>query len=265
MSEGPDQATRAARELTRRIGVDHHDVLVILGSGLAEVAETLGSGCPSTLLSTLPHFSTFTAPGHRAEAWSVPIGPSRVLILAGRSHLYEGADLSDVVHPLRTGLATGCGTVILTAAVGGLHDDLPAGALVTVADQINLTGRTPLEGPQFIDMVDAYDAELRQIALATPGVTLDQRAAVYAQVNGPQFETPAEAAMLRALGADVVGMSMALETIAARHSGARVLGLAVVTNASAARDVGPGDIETVGAAAVPAVADVVRHVVMSIS
>ena len=265
MSEGPDQATRAARELTRRIGVDHHDVLVILGSGLAEVAETLGSGCPSTLLSTLPHFSTFTAPGHRAEAWSVPIGPSRVLILAGRSHLYEGADLSDVVHPLRTGLATGCGTVILTAAVGGLHDDLPAGALVTVADQINLTGRTPLEGPQFIDMAEAYDPDLRRVALATPDSILDPRDAVYAQVSGPQFETAAEAAMLRTLGADVVGMSMALETIAARHSGARVLGLAMVTNASGAPGVEMEDVEKVAVVAVPTVADVVQHVVRSIT
>jgi purine-nucleoside phosphorylase len=263
MNEAADRAARTAGELARRIGVDHHDVLVILGTGLTGVAETLGPSCPSTQLDTLPYFPPYTAPGHRAEGWSVPLGDRRVLILAGRRHLYEGLELADVVHPLRTGLATGCRTVILTAAAGSLHDDLPTGSLVAVADQLNLSGHTPLDGPEFVDMVGAYDAELRAIALGTADVVIDPRPAVYAQVRGPQFETPAEAAMLRALGADVVGMSMALETIAARQVGARVVGLAMVTNAAAGTDGSLEDIARVAVGSVPAVAAVIRHVVMS--
>jgi purine-nucleoside phosphorylase len=263
MSEAPDRAARTATELARRIGVDHHDVLLILGSGLAGVAEFLGPDCPSTPLEHLPHFPPYSAPGHRAEAWSVPLGQRRLLILAGRRHLYEGLDLADVVHPLRMGLASGCDTVILTAAVGALHDGLPDGTLAIVADQLNLTGRTPVEGPQFVDMVDAYDPVLRTTALATPDVELAPAGVVYAQVPGPQFETPAEAAMLRLLGADVVGMSMALETIAARQAGARVLGLAMITNASAGSAVSTESISAVALQSVATVAAVVRHVVMS--
>jgi purine-nucleoside phosphorylase len=149
--------------------------------------------------------------------------------------------------------------------VGGLHDDLPAGSLVAVADQINLTGQTPLSGPEFVDMVGAYDPELRAIALATPDVVLDPRPAVYAHVPGPQFETPAEVHMLRTIGADVVGMSMGLETIAARHVGARVLGLAMVTNAAAGVNVTTDDIGRVANQAASTVAAVVRHVVLSLS
>jgi purine-nucleoside phosphorylase len=265
MSETPDRADRTAGELARRIGVDHHDVLLVLGTGLTDVAEYLGSDCPSTPLDHLPYFPPYSAPGHRAEAWSVPLGERRLLILGGRRHLYEGAELADVVHPVRMGLASGCQTVILTAAVGSLHDGLPGGTLATVADQINLTGRTPIAGPEFVDMVDAFDPELRATALATPEVELHPAGVVYAQVPGPQFESPAEAAMLRTLGADVVGMSMALETIAARQAGAHVLGLAMVTNASAGRDVSPEAIGAVALHSVPSVAGVVRHVVMSMA
>jgi purine-nucleoside phosphorylase len=153
--------------------------------------------------------------------------------------------------------------VILTAAVGGIREDLPTGSVMAVSDHLNLTGRSPLSGPEFVDMVGAYAPRLRAAALATPGVpTLAE--GVYAQVPGPQFETPAEVRMLRTLGADVVGMSMAFETIAARHAGAEVLGLAVVTNEAAGASMGTEDIATAGAGAVPAVADIIRHVVVSL-
>ena len=113
--------------------------------------------------------------------------------------------------------------------------------------------------PEFVDMVGAYEPGLRAQALATPGVPA-LASGVYAQVPGPQFETPAEIRMLRTLGADVVGMSMAFETIAARHAGAAVLGLAVVTNAAAGTDLGLPDIAQVGAGAAPEVAQIIRHV-----
>jgi purine-nucleoside phosphorylase len=265
MSDAADRPARTARELTRRIGVDHHDVLVILGSGLADTAEILGSAGPSIPLATLPFFPRYTATGHHAKGWSVPIGTKQVLIFAGRCHLYEGIDLDEVVHPLRTGIAAGCTTVILTAAVGGIRPDLATGSIVVVDDQINLTGRSPLSGPEFIDLVDAYAPHLRDLALATPHIpALQSTPAVYAQVPGPQFETPAEVRMLRTMGADVVGMSMALETIAARQAKAEVLGLAVVTNGAAAADATTDQISQVGGATAPAIADIIRHVVVSL-
>jgi purine-nucleoside phosphorylase len=243
--------------------VERHDVLVILGTGLASVAERLGASGPSIPLATLPFFPRYTATGHHAQGWSVPIGDKMVLVFAGRCHAYEGIDLSEVVHPLRTGIAAGCSTVILTAAVGGIREDLPTGSVMAVSDHLNLTGRSPLSGPEFVDMVGAYSPDLRARALSTTDVPA-LATGVYAQVPGPQFETPAEVRMLRTLGADVVGMSMAFETIAARHAGAEVLGLAVVTNEAAGAASGSTDIAAVGAAAVPVVADVIRHVVMSL-
>jgi purine-nucleoside phosphorylase len=263
MADATDNATRTARELARRTGVERHDVLVILGTGLAPAAEQLGAAGPSIPLATLPFFPRYTATGHHAQGWSVPIGDKMVLVFAGRCHAYEGIDLSEVVHPLRTGIAAGCSTVILTAAVGGIREDLVTGSVMAVADHLNLTGRSPLSGPEFVDMVGAYAPGLRAQALATPGVPA-LATGVYAQVLGPQFETPAEIRMMRTLGADVVGMSMAFETIAARHAGADVLGLAVVTNEAAGASSGTADIAAAGAGAVPVVAEIIRHVVVSL-
>ncbi len=269
MEDATDPAARSARELARRIGTDHHDVLVVLGTGLSGVAELLGAGDDSLPLDTLPSFPPYTAAGHRAHGWSVPIQGRQVLIFGGRSHLYEGIEPAEAVHPLRTGIAAGCRTVILTAAVGGIRDDLSPGSVMVVEDQLNLTGRSPLSGPSFIDMVDAYSPRLRELALSTAepaGKLISPRPGVYAQVSGPQFETPAEVSMLRQAGADVVGMSMALETIAARAAGAEVLGLAVVTNAAAttASLTEITAISSIGAASAPVVAAIVRHVIGSL-
>jgi purine-nucleoside phosphorylase len=272
MDDATDRAVRSARELARRIGTEHHDVLVVLGSGLSGAAEVLGAGEDSVPLDTLPSFPHFGAAGHRAHGWSVEIGGRRVLVMGGRCHLYEGVDPAEAVHPVRTGVAAGCSTVILTATAGGLREDLVTGTVLVVEDHLNLTGRSPLVGPFFVDMVDAYSPKLRALALATPGgsgAAISPNPGVYAQVTGPQFESPAEVRMLRQMGADVVGMSMALETIAARRDAAEVLGLAVVTNGAASADTGAlpelAAISAVGAAAVPTVAGIVRHVVGSLA
>ncbi|MFZ0249195.1 MAG: purine-nucleoside phosphorylase [Acidimicrobiales bacterium] len=270
MEDAADRAAHSARELGRRLGIDHHDVLVLLGSGLSGTAEALGAGEDSVPLDTLPFFPAYTAGGHRAHAWSLEQNGLRLLILGGRCHLYEGLTPVEVVHPLRTGVAAGCRTVILTAAAGGIRDGLGPGSLLVVDDHLNLTGRSPLVGPDFVDLADAYAPRLRALALAAPepaAAVLASRAGVYAQLGGPQFETPAEIRMLRAMGADVVGMSMALEAIAARRAGAEVLGLALVTNPAAAADatIDVADIASVGSAAVPAVAAVIRHVVGSLA
>lgn len=269
MDDAADRAARSARELARRIGIEHHDVLVVLGTGLAGTARLLGSGDDGLPLDTLPFFPPFTAGGHVSLGWSVPLGSRRVLVFGGRSHLYEGHQPVDLVHPVRMAIAAGCTTVILSAASGGIRPDLGTGSIMVVEDHINLTGRSPLTGPAFVEMTDAYDPLLRNLALASPDPAarvLVREPGVYAQVSGPQLETPAEVRMLGMLGADVVGMSMALETIAARHAGARVLGLAVVTNPAAADGaaVDLTDVAGVGDGAGPAVAAVVRHVVGSL-
>jgi purine-nucleoside phosphorylase len=269
MQNPADLAARSARELARRIGTDHHDVLVVLGTGLTGVAEELGAGEESLPLDTLPSFPPYTAGGHRAHGWSLQVEGHQVLVFGGRCHLYEGIGPAEAVHPLRTGIAAGCTTVILTAAAGGIRADLTTGSLMVVEDHLNLTGRSPLSGPVHVDMADAYAPRLQELALSTPepsGTALSPQPGVYAQVAGPQFETPAEIRMLRTAGADVVGMSMALETIAARDAGAEVLGLALVTNPAAAKASSTDivAIAGVGAAAVPTVAAVVRHVVGSL-
>jgi purine-nucleoside phosphorylase len=271
MDDAADRAARSARELARRIGVEHHDVLVVLGSGLSGAAELLGCEEDWVPLDTLPFFPPYSVAGHRAHGWSVELAGRRLLVLGGRSHLYEGLEPAEVVHPLRTGIAAGCSTVILTAAAGGIREDLRPGTVMVLEDHLNLTGRSPLEGPDYVDMVDAYSPALRSLAVATPGPgaagAVAERPGVYAQVAGPQFETPAEIRMLTALGADAVGMSLALETIAARSAGVDVLGLAVVTNAAAASE-SPltelAQIAAVGAATAPTVAAIVRHVVGSL-
>lgn len=271
MDDAAERAARSARELARRIGVDRHDVLIVLGSGLSGVAELLGGEEDWVPLDTLPFFPHYTAVGHRSHGWSVELAGQRLLVLGGRSHLYEGLEPAEVVHPLRTGIAAGCSTAILTAAVGGIRDDLDPGSVLVLEDHLNLTGRSPLLGADFVDMVDAYSPALRARAAATPdpgaAAALAERPGVYAQVPGPQFETPAEIRMLKALGADVVGMSMALETIAARAAGVDVLGLAVVTNPAAAAEPPLSElaaIAAVGTAAAPAVAEIIRHVVGSL-
>jgi purine-nucleoside phosphorylase len=269
MQDALDRATRSARELARRIGVDHHDVLLVLGTGLSGVAEILSEGADPLPLDTLPFFPQFGGAGHRALGWSVPFGRRRLLVLGGRCHLYEGFGPDAAVHPVRTGIAAGCSTVILTAAAGSVREDLASGSLVVVEDHLNLTGQSPLSGPAFVDLVEAYSPSLRSLALTTPepaAAVVAPHPGVYAQVHGPQFETPAEVRMLRAAGADVVGMSMAIETIAARHGGAAVLGLALVTNMAAVSGALPEveAITSVGSVAGPHVAAVVRHVVGSL-
>jgi purine-nucleoside phosphorylase len=164
-----------------------------------------------------------------------------VMILAGRVHTYEGWDLSDVVFAVRTAVLSGCSRIALTNAAGGVGEGLEPGDLVLIRDHINLTGRNPLTGlndprlgPRFPDMSEVYPAPIRSRAVAIGervGVPLKE--GVYAWFLGPSYETPAEVQMAKRLGADLVGMSTVPEAIAARHMGAAVLGISLVTNLAA--------------------------------
>jgi purine-nucleoside phosphorylase len=260
-----EQARLAARELTRHTGTEHHDALVVLGTGLAPVARLLGAGDSPIDLTALPWSPRFTGIGQRPEAWSLEIGPARILVVAGRLHLYEGRTPAEAVHVVRTAMATGCHTVILTGSAGAVDPALTVGQVLAVADHLNLTATSPLTGipadhPQglpYVDLTDAWSARLRQLARQVePSIS----EGIFAQMPGPHLETPAEVRMLAALGADLVGMSMVPEVIAARHLGAEVLGLAVVTNPAAGTSPGPVQVDGLVDAAAGAVDTVARLV-----
>ncbi|MBL78224.1 MAG: purine-nucleoside phosphorylase [Acidimicrobiaceae bacterium] len=241
MSHDPEPfalADEAAAVLADRTGVDTHDVVLVLGSGWAAAADGLGDIVADVPMDELPGFPAPTVLGHRNSALSVRVGDTRALVLGGRAHLYEGHTASTCVHGIRTAIAAGCTEIVLTNAAGGLNPDWPVGQPVLIADQLNLTGASPLAGPapppdrpiRFTDLTTAYSTRLRALALEVDP-TLPE--GVYAGLLGGAFETPAEIRMLAGLGADLVGMSTVLETIAARHLGAEVLGISLVTNAAA--------------------------------
>lgn len=230
MTDPTALAERAAAAVAQRTGVARHDVAVVLGSGWAPAAEALGNPTAVVPMADLPGFTPPSALGHRGQVLSVPIGDHRVLVFLGRIHAYEGHDLAHVVHPVRTACAAGADTVVLTNAAGGLRADYTVGQPVLISDHLNLTARSPLVGPQFVDLVDAYAPHLRALARDVEPALSE---GVYAGLPGPHYETPAEIRMLRTLGADLVGMSTVHETIAARAEGAAVLAVSLVTNLAA--------------------------------
>ena len=231
-------AAASAARLTQLTGRTTHDVAVVLGSGWLPAADALGQADTEVTLAELGGFAEPTVAGHIPVARSMPVGSLRVLVFLGRTHLYEGYPVTAVVHGVRMAAAAGCRVVVLTNASGGIRDDLRPGQPVLISDQLNLTAQSPLSGPpppsgyhpRFTDLTDLYAARLRAIARqADPGLAQG----VYAALPGPHYETPAEIRMLRTCGADLVGMSTALEAIAARHLGAEVLGISLVTNVAA--------------------------------
>jgi purine-nucleoside phosphorylase len=231
-------AENAAIEIQSRTGGVSHDVAVVLGSGWAEASIGLGPADSQMFTNEIVGFVASTVEGHRGTIYSLTVGSSRVLLFLGRVHLYEGNDPATAVHGVRAAIMAGCNTVILTNAAGSLDPANGVGTGVVISDHLNLTGQSPLTGEsppepyasRFVDLTELYSPRLRQLAREVdPGLG----EGVYAALNGPHFETPAEIRMLRTMGADLVGMSTALEAIAARHLGAEVLGLSLVTNLAA--------------------------------
>ena len=229
--QSPEElAGQAAQALAVGTGVAHHDVAVVLGSGWRPAADALGSTEIELPITQLPGFQRPTAIGHGATARSLRIGPHRVLVLLGRTHLYEGHGAAAVAHATRTASAAGCHILVLTNAAGGIAEGLTVGQPVLISDQLNLTARSPLVGARFVDLTQLYSPRLRALAKHIDPTLVE---GVYAGLPGPHFETPAEIRMLRTLGADLVGMSTVLEAIAARAAGLEVFGLSLVTNLAA--------------------------------
>jgi purine-nucleoside phosphorylase len=230
--QGPLQvAAAAALAIAERSGCSRHDVALVLGSGWGPAADLLGRTETEIVATDLPGFSAPAVAGHKGVVRSVSIGDSgrRALVLP-RTHLYEGKGVRAVVHGVRTAAAAGCSVIVFTNGCGGLNTDWTPGTPVLIRDHLNLTGISPIEGAEFVDLTDLYSPRLRALCRA---VEPDLPEGVYAQFHGPQYETPAEVRMAGVLGADLVGMSTAIEAIAARQSGLEVLGLSLVTNLAA--------------------------------
>lgn len=216
------------------------DVLVVSGSGLAvDLGEPVAGPLP---LDELLPFPVHAVIGHPLAVELLAPGDGRhALYSRGRLHSYQGYSAHQVVYTVRLARLLGARTLLMTNAVGGLRADLSPGDLVLIEDQINLLGLNPLRGelpaawgPRFSDMVAAFDPVLRTLAREKgEELGIELKSGVYSALAGPSYETPAEVRMLRAMGADITGMSTALEVIAARHMGMRCLSISLVSNAAA--------------------------------
>jgi purine-nucleoside phosphorylase len=226
-----DVATIAAQEIADATGVARHDIALTLGSGWGKAADLIGETTHTLRAQDITGFSAPALAGHAGTLRSVllPSG-KRALVIGARTHYYEGHGVRRVVHSVRTAAATGASTMILTNGAGGIRESWTPGTPVLISDHINLTADSPLEGATFIDLTDLYSARLRDLARGIDG-TLDE--GVYCQFRGPHYETPAEVQMAKAIGGHIVGMSTALEAIAARQAGMEILGMSLITNLAA--------------------------------
>ena len=223
-------AQRAADRLAELTGVERHDVALVLGSGWLPAVDALGEATAEIDTTDLPGFSAAAVAGHAGKIRSIRAGDRNLLVFLSRTHFYEGKGVGAVVHPVRTAAAAGCRTIVLTNGCGGLRETWTPGTPVLISDHINLTARSPIEGANFVDLTDLYSSRLRALCREVDA-SLDE--AVYVQFPGPHYETPAEIGMARAIGGELVGMSTALEAIAAREAGMEVLGISLVTNLAA--------------------------------
>jgi purine-nucleoside phosphorylase len=234
------------------------DVAIVLGSGFSAVADDVKS--PRVVeygdIEGFP-MPMGAVPGHEGRLLIGTLGGKRAAVFSGRVHCYQGFSARQAAHPVLLAHALGAQTLVVTNASGGIDDDISPGDIVVIGDHLNLGGDSPLIGAtgpggatQFVGMTDAYDPELRALALvAAADADVDVVADLtYAWLRGPAYETPAEVEMLRRLGAGIVGMSTVPEVIAARALGLRVLGLSLVTNMAAGAAIAHDDVLDAGRA-----------------
>lgn len=260
-------AREAATALRERTGVNVHDVALTLGSGWSGAAELLGETVAEIPATDIPGFSAPALEGHVGTLRSIRLNshgseqPRHALVIGARTHYYEGHGVRAVVHGVRTAAAAGARTMVLTNGCGGLNADWAPGTPVLISDHLNLTATSPLEGATFVDLTDLYSQRLRELARS---VDASLPEGVYAQFPGPHYETPAEVRMAGVLGADLVGMSTALEAIAARQAGLEVLGISLVTNLAAGIQKTPlshQEVVEAGQAAGPRIAQLLAQIV----
>src|SRR6267142_7287692 len=245
------RAEHAARTIQARTS-EQARIAIVLGSGLGGFAEEFEDSVRIPY-QQIPGFVMSTAQGHVGSLVIGKVEGVPVLAMQGRVHYYEGYSLEEVTFPIRTFKLLGLDTLILTNAAGGVDVQLSQGALMVISDHLNLMGVNPLRGPnderfgpRFPDMSEVYSRDLQERVVEesrTMGITV--RRGIYAALAGPSYETPAEIHMLRAFGADAVGMSTVPEAIVARHMGMNVLGISCITNMAAGISEGPINHEEV--------------------
>jgi purine-nucleoside phosphorylase len=249
-------AAQAAADVVRSRFPARPDAAIILGTGLGQLASQIDA-TEVIEYADLPGFPLSTVESHAGRLLCGTLGGKTVVAMQGRFHRYEGYTLQQVAFPVRVMRALGVDTLIVSNACGGLHPLWNAGDLMLIADHINLIGDSPLVGPnderfgpRFPDLSAPYDASLRTLArqiAAEQGIPL--REGVYVAVAGPNLETRAEYRMLRAIGADVVGMSTVPEVLVAVHAGIRVLGLSIITDMCLPDALEPATVERIIAVA----------------
>jgi purine-nucleoside phosphorylase len=255
-------AADAAADIARLTGVAQHDIALTLGSGWGRAAELIGETVATVPATEVAGFSAPALAGHVGSLRSIltPRG-KRVLVIGARTHYYEGHGVRRVVHSVRTAAATGAKTMVLTNGAGGIKSSWKPGQAVLISDHINLTGDSPLEGATFIDLTDLYALRLRDLARSIDP-SLDE--GVYTQFRGPQYETPAEVQMAKIIGGNIVGMSTALEAIAARQAGMEILGFSLITNMAAGIQTTPlshQEVIEAGRTAEPVISDLLARVI----
>ena len=224
-------AKLAAAQLAEKTGVARHDIALTLGSGWAKAADLIGETTAVINATEIAGFSASAVVGHASTLRSILLPNGKhALVIGARTHFYEGHGVRRVAHSVRTAAAAGASVMVLTNGAGGIKQTWKPGTPVLISDHLNLTAASPLEGATFIDLTDLYSQRLRDIA-RTVDSTLDE--GVYTQFRGPHYETPAEVQMARIMGGHIVGMSTALEAIAARQAGMEVLGMSLITNLAA--------------------------------
>jgi len=234
-----ERAEHAARTI-RALGAGEARVGLVLGSGLGAFADELEESV-AIPYEEIPGFERSTVEGHAGRLVLGKVAGASVVVLQGRFHFYEGYALEEVTFPIRVLGLLGIKALILTNAAGGLNNSFTQGALMMISDHLNLMGVNPLRGAndarfgtRFPDLSDVYDREFQEAAMTEAhAMNLELKRGIYAALTGPSYETPAEIRMLRALGADAVGMSTVPEAIIARHMGIKVLGISCITNMAA--------------------------------
>ena len=234
-----ERAEHATRVIRSRISVEPR-IALVLGSGLGSFADDFEEAV-AIPYEEIPGFVRSTAQGHAGRLVIGKIDTVPVLAMQGRVHYYEGYSLEEVTFPVRTFGLLGVKTLVLTNAAGGINVQLTQGALMVLSDHVNLMGVNPLRGPnderfgpRFPDMSAVYSPELQELVIdEARAIGVEVRRGIYGGLSGPSYETPAEIHLLRALGADAVGMSTVPEAIVARHMGLEVLGISCITNMAA--------------------------------
>jgi purine-nucleoside phosphorylase len=234
-----ERAEHAARTVRARFREDVR-VGLVLGSGLGAFADELADAV-AIPYEEIPGFARSTVEGHAGRLVVGRVDGVAAAAMQGRFHFYEGYTLEEVTFPVRVMALLGASSLVLTNAAGGLNNSLKQGSLMLISDHLNLLGASPLRGPndarfgpRFPDLSEVYDRAYQDAAVGEAhALEIELRRGVYAALPGPNYETPAEIRMLRALGADAVGMSTVPEAIVARHCGLRVVGISCITNMAA--------------------------------